>query len=497
MKGVYKTESVRSAEKAAIAEVGEDALIERAAACLYARIKRLPQKRIVVFAGGGNNGSDALSLARLLVADGRECKIYLCAQKRNAFVGARIEALRALGADMTELQNVDGIIVTENDIVVDGMLGIGCSRPLVGVMAEAAQKINASGAYTIAVDIPSGLDSDTGRPYGLCVEADETATFIAVKQGLLIGTARSYCGRITLYEIDVDAGEPDYYIAEENDLRLPPRKTVSNKGNYGNVRIIAGSPTMIGASMLAHESASAALRGGAGYAVLCVPRSLAAVYQVRVKEEMLYFMPDIDGMISYDENAICDVMRKASSIVIGMGMGKNSDLPRIINYIARSFDGTFVIDGDGLNALAGDLSIVKDHKCRLILTPHVVEFARLCGDDVGLSGLPDTERTAELARRLNAVIAMKSATTVISDGKKTFINLTGTPAMAKAGSGDVLGGLTGALAAKGDPLMSTVRACYFFGKAGEAAEKDRGETSVLASDIIIKLSDIPDRAVFI
>ena len=98
MKGVYKTESVRSAEKAAIAEVGDDALIERAAACLYERIKRLPQKRIVVFAGGGNNGSDALSLARLLVADGRECKIYLCAQKRNAFVGARIEALRALGA---------------------------------------------------------------------------------------------------------------------------------------------------------------------------------------------------------------------------------------------------------------------------------------------------------------------------------------------------------------------------------------------------------------
>lgn len=490
MKGVYKTESVRRAEKAAIAEVGEDELIERAAACLYARLKASEYRYVAVFAGGGNNGSDALSLARLLINGGIKCKIFLCSEKRNDFVRARIADLVASGANVTELKsdiNIDGC-----DVIVDGMLGIGCSRPLTGVMAEAARKINDSGAYVLAVDIPSGLDSDTGMPYGECVAADETATFIAVKQGLLIGKARSYCGKIKLYDIGVHAGTPDFYVAEESDLRMPPRKTVSNKGNYGNVKIIAGSPTMIGASLLAHESASAALRGGAGYAVLCVPRSLAAVYQARVKEEMLYFMPDEGGVTTFDESALDEIMRKACSIVIGMGMGKNPDLPKIINYIARSFDGTLVVDGDGLNALASDLSVVKDHKCRLVLTPHVVEFARLYG---GMSdSLPDTEKTAELAERLNAVIAMKSATTVISDGKKTFINLTGTPAMAKAGSGDVLGGLIGALVAKDDPLIGVVRACHFFGKAGEAAEKERGETSVLASDVIIKFADVlPDR----
>ena len=498
MKGVYRTESIRRAEKAAIAEAGEDALIERAAARLYDRIKALPQKRVVVFAGGGNNGSDALSLARLLIDDGQKCKIYLFGEKRNGFVSARISSLSALGADMTAPESGSDIDVTDGDIVIDGMLGIGCSRPLAGLMAEAAEKINASGAYVVAVDIPSGLDSDTGIPYGVCVNADETATFIAVKQGLLIGTARSYCGKIRLYDIDVPVGEPDFYVAEESDLRLPPRKVVSNKGTYGNVRIIAGSPTMIGASMLAHESASAALRGGAGYAVLCVPRSLASVYQARVKEEMLYFMPDEGGKAIYDESALDDIMRKADSIVIGMGMGSNPYLPEMIGYLARSFGGTLVIDGDGLNALASDLSVVTGHKCRLILTPHVVEFARLCKGAGGVADMPDTDKTAYLAEKLNAVISMKSATTVISDGKKTFINLTGTPAMAKAGSGDVLGGLTGALAAKGDPLMSAVRACFFFGKAGEAAEKDRGETSVLASDIIIKFSDVlPDREVFV
>ena len=498
MKGVYKTESVRRAEKAAIEKVGEDALIERAAACLYARVKELGFNRVAVFAGGGNNGSDALSLAKRLVADGRECKIYLCSEKRNAFVSARIAELRALGAEIAEPKSGADVDISDCDVVADGMLGIGCSRPLAGIMADAAGKINESGAYVLAVDIPSGLDSDTGMPYGECVEADETATFIAVKQGLLIGKARSYCGKIKLYGIDVDAGSPDFYVAEECDLRLSPRKTVTNKGSYGNVRIIAGSPSMMGASLLAHESALAALRGGAGYAVLCVPRSLAAVYQSRVKEEMLYFMPDKDGMTLCDESALGDVMRKASSIVIGMGMGKNPELPEIIAYLARSFDGTLVIDGDGLNALAGDISAVSGHKCRLILTPHVVEFARLCDGAGGLFCSADTERTAELARRLNAVIAMKSATTVISDGEKTYINLTGTPAMAKAGSGDVLGGLIGALAAKGDPLMSTVRACYFFGKAGEAAERERGETSVLASDVIIKFSDVlPDRVTLI
>ena len=483
MTGVYKTESIRRAERAAKERVGEDELIERAAAELCEIAVRVPAERVVVLAGGGNNGSDALSLAHMLIERAYDVAVYAVSEKRNAFVGKRLAALAARGAEIFFPQSAEEVDITAADLVIDGMLGIGCSRPLEGLIRDITEKLNRSGAYVIAVDVPTGLDSDTGRARGTAVNADETVTFIGLKQGLYLADGRNYAGRIILRDIGVDAGEPDFFIADPEDLALPPRKPVSNKGTYGSVKIIAGSPTMMGASLLAHESAMAALRGGAGYAVLCVPRSLAAVYQTRVKEEMLMFMPDECGMTLYDESALDSVMRKASSVVVGPGMGKNPDLIKIISYLAHNFDGTLVIDGDGLNALAADLSVADGHKCRLILTPHVAEFARLTRDD---GSLPDTERTRSLASRLDAVIAMKSATTVISDGEKTYLNITGTPAMAKAGSGDVLSGLAAALAANFPPLRSMVTACYVFGRAGEAAAAERGETSVLASDVIVK-----------
>ncbi len=481
MKGVYKTESIRRAERAAKERTGEDELIERAAAKLLETVERVPFSRAVVVAGGGNNGSDALSLAHLLIERAYDVAVYVAGDKRNEFVGKRIAALTELGADVTLVSSADDIVISPGDLVVDGLLGIGCNREITGIMSDIVHKINSSGAFVVAVDVPTGLDSDTGRVRGAAVVANETVTFIGLKQGLYLADGRNYAGRIVLCDINVDAGEPDYYVAEDDDVRLPARLPVSNKGTYGCVKIIAGSPTMMGASLLAHESAQASLRGGAGYAVLCVPRSLAAVYQARVKEEMLMFLPDDDGRAVFDAPSLDSVMHRASAIVIGPGMGKNADLIKIIAYIARSFDGTLVIDGDGLNALSADLTAVEGHKCKLILTPHVAEFARLMKDD---GALPDTDRTETLARRLNAVVAMKNATTVISDGSRTFINITGTPAMAKAGSGDVLSGLTAALAANFEPLRAAVTACYLFGKAGEAAAKKRGEWSVLASDII-------------
>lgn len=483
MKGVYKTESIRRAERLAKEHAGEDELIERAAAALCEIVMQVPAERIVILAGGGNNGSDALSLALLLLARAYNVAIYSVGEKRNEFVGKRLMALTGIGADIYYPETAEEVDINAADVVVDGLLGIGCSRQVEGLIGDIVRKVNASGAYVVAIDVPTGLDSDIGRVHGIAVRADETVTFIGLKQGLYLADGRNYAGRITLRDIDVETGEPDFYIAEEADVKLPVRQPVSNKGTYGSVKIIAGSPTMMGASLLAHESALAALRGGAGYAVLCVPRSLAVAYQARVKEEMLMFMPDNDGMAVYDEPTLDLIMKKASSIVLGPGMGKNPHLLKIISYLAANFEGTLVVDGDGLNALSEDLAAVDGHKCKLILTPHVAEFARLIRDD---GSLPDTERTISLASRLKAVIAMKNATTVISDGSRTYLNITGSPAMAKAGSGDVLSGLTAALSANFPPLLSAVTACYAFGKAGERAAEEKGEWSVLASDIVLK-----------
>ena len=487
MKGAYKTESIRRAERAAKEKVSEDELIERAAGRLCEIAMRVPFSRAVILAGGGNNGSDALSLAHLLMERAFETVVYVVGDKRNGFVNKRIVALGESGADIVCPESADDVEISAADLVIDGLLGIGCNREVTGIMRDIVNKVNESGAYVISVDVPTGLDSDTGRSRGAAIRANETVTFIGLKQGFFLADGKNHTGRIALCDIGVPIGAPDVLIAEAEDVGMPARLPVSNKGTYGSVKVIAGSPTMMGASLLAHESAQASLRGGAGYAVLCVPSSLASVYQTRVKEEMLFFMPDDGGMTAYDEAALDAVMKKASAIVLGPGMGRNPDLIKMISYISADFDGTFVIDGDGLNALATDLGAVEGHKCKLILTPHVAEFARLTRDD---GALPDTDRTAALAEKLKAVVVMKNATTVISDGVRTFVNITGSPAMAKAGSGDVLSGLVAALSVTFDPLKAAVTACYYFGKAGERAASERGEWSVLASDVILKLEDV-------
>ncbi|MBP5593235.1 MAG: NAD(P)H-hydrate dehydratase, partial [Clostridia bacterium] len=234
---------------------------------------------------------------------------------------------------------------------------------------------------------------------------------------------------------------------------------------------------MMGASLLAHEAALAALRSGAGYAVLCVPKSLASIYMGRVKEEMLYFLPDSDGRIVFDESALSPCLN-AGCIVIGPGLGRNKDILKIIGYFSNNYSGTLIIDADGLNVLSEDLSVIDGHKCKLILTPHVGEFKRLFANLA-----PTIENAKALALKTGSVVVLKSSSTIITDGKITAINITGGPELAKGGSGDVLSGMIGAFSSRFDPFGAACRACWYFGKAGEKAAERMGENSVLASDI--------------
>lgn len=479
MKKVYSVRSIREREKSLIESgISEDELIEKASDLLAEEVEKIQGQRVCIFVGGGNNGSDALSLAMKL----KNKKVTVCTvgEKRNEHNSKRLEKAKSEGIKIINFRDAD---LSRADVVVDGIFGIGLSREVSGEAREAIENINACSAYKIAIDLPSGLDGDGGFALGECVRADLTLTFFGIKQGLLVGEGRNYSGEVRVMEMGYDLPEPTALITEREDVVLPKRKIATHKGTYGNVKIIAGSPTMIGASLLAHESALSALRSGCGYATLCVPNSLISVYQGRIKEELLCIMPDIVGKIAYNEPVLDDIMRNASSIVIGMGLGKNEDLIRIISYLAQNFDKTLVIDGDGLNALASNFDAIKGHKAKLILTPHVGEFRRLVGENTTLT----TERVRQFAQEIKGVVAMKSATTIISDGEKIYLNLTGTPAMAKAGSGDVLAGKIGAFSATAEPLIATLRGCYCFGKAGERACKKRGEYSVIASDIISEI----------
>ncbi len=481
---VLTVREVKAAEaRAAVNGLNQDVLIENAAAALKATVCALtkPQDKIAVLCGGGNNGADGLSLARQLHLAGRAVTVVYTARTMGEAAAARQKACRALGVPECDAQ---AFRPQDFAFIVDAMLGTGCNRPLDGVVRDLVQKLNDGDTYVLAADMPTGLNADTGET-DLAVIADQTVTFSCVKAGQIVGEGRNCCGTLTVADIGV-RGEGATKVVTGDDLPLLQRRPVSHKYHYGRVRVIAGSPTMIGAALLAHESAAAALRSGAGLATLCVPASLKAAYQGRAKEETLCFLPDVDGKILLDKDSLDALFVKTGAILIGPGMGENDRLFDIIEYIKDNFAGTLVLDADALNAVAGRTRMLREHKGGLILTPHMGEFARLTQGMFSDPFISVGDKVRALAEDVHAVVAAKSATTVISDGNGVYLNVTGTPALAKGGSGDVLGGMVAAFACRYDPLAATLRACYHFGKCAEVAEKLYGAESLLAEHIIVK-----------
>ncbi|MCI9031752.1 MAG: NAD(P)H-hydrate dehydratase [Clostridia bacterium] len=481
MKRIVTAKEMRECEERARAYgMSEDLMIESAAEAMFRIVQKLIKKTdfTAVFVGSGNNAADGLSLARIMHIEGYRIEVVIVGEKRNDFASARLNAYSALGGKVVGLSDAE-IRADLYDFAVDALLGIGLARPVGGEYFEAVRLMNSCGAHVISVDLPSGLGSDDGIALGEAVEADLTVTFAAYKYGHFLGDGSDYCGETVMADmgIKVDIGA---ILTEKNVPSLPARKKASHKGTYGRVRILGGSANMIGAPLIAAESA---MRAGAGLTTLCHAASLAAAYRERIKEATLLPLSDKDGYIAFDETALGDVMRGADAIAVGMGMGKNPELIRIIEYLAQNFGGTLVVDADGLNALVGRLDVLNGHKCRLVLTPHRGEFQRLFGE------CKESEIVASAkkhAKRLEAVIVCKSNTTVITDGTETYINAAGSPAMGKGGSGDALAGAIAALSHRLGALSGAARAAYDLGIAGERAAKVLGENAVLVSDILAR-----------
>lgn len=469
-------------EKAMTSGVTEDELIDKAATELAEAVKARAAKtdKILFVTGGGNNGSDGLTAAEKLRASGYDVAVMPVGERRNVGNEARLIKIKSSGVTFA-----DKIKAGSYAVVIDCVFGIGLSRAPEGAYARAINEINASGAYVIAADVPSGLDADCGYAYSPCVKADLTVTFTAVKAGLILGEGRNYAGEIEVAKVGIYADSVGRILAD-SDAILPKRLPVSHKGTFGRVRVIGGSETMPGAPLMCFEAAVAASRSGAGLVTLCAPGSEKAAFQSRVTETMLDFLPSENGKLAFDPLALEKATEGANAVVVGPGMGKSDEIRKIVVWLIENFSGVLVIDADGLNALAENPSVLLGKKGKVILTPHVAEFKRLCpAFDIEK---PSVETITDFARRYGAALAVKSATTVITDGNEAFFNLTGTPALAKGGSGDVLGGMTAAFACVLPPIAALKAACFHFGKAGERAAKRLGSvTSVLAGDVIIDL----------
>lgn len=477
MNYVLDVRSIRDAEKATMARGVTESFLRMNAAlaiCDFVCSSVNPKEgSVAVFCGTGGNGCDGLLATARLHKMGFAVTAYVVGDIGKIDKEIYSYAVNS-GANIRAASEFKGSVM----LIIDAIFGIGLNRPIEGETAKLIQMLNAAHSKRLAVDIPSGINADTGEVMGVAFKADVTITFSCYKLGMLTNIARNHCGKIVIADVGVNAMS-DVQVTESADFTPIKRPVAMHKGEAGKVFVIGGCATMIGAPMLAGAAAHAAYLNGAGTVTVCLPKIHRAAASARATMAMMRFLSDTpDGFIKFDKSELDGIISAATAIDIGMGMGKTPDLKKIIEYICANFGGTLVIDADGINALADDYKVLCGAKCKIVLTPHVGEFTRL-------TGMPaSVENARKLAKETGAVVALKSATTAITDGKTVRINLTGTPAMAKGGTGDVLGGCITALSCSFDPFDAAAIACYRNGLGAERAISSFAEMMLTPNEIL-------------
>ena len=463
MINVLTADEVRAAEQKIIAGgVDETFLRFNASLCIADGIatRAAGGARTAVFCGGGGNGMDGVLAATRLHRQGRSVTIYLVGGKTKDRLGKLLDYAENAGVPIYDADDYD----YKADILVDAIFGIGLSRNVDDKTTQLLRKLNAqANALRLAVDIPTGLNADSGEIMGEAFRADYTIGFSCYKRGMLFGAGRDVCGRVIIEDVGVKT-QSQIRVYEHDDFKPVVRAKTAHKGKFGRIYVIGGCGTMVGAPILSAAAAHEAYMNGAGTVTLCAPSIHRTALSSRVTMAMMKFMPDtVEGYIKFDKPVLDEIISRADVVNIGMGMGTTPDLRKILEYLCENFGGTLVIDADGLNAIKQNYGFLKTAKPKIIITPHVGEFERFTGRSATV------ENAKLLAAEYKLIVVLKSATTIITDGIEVRINATGTPAMAKGGMGDLLGGSIAALACSFSPLDAATAACYRQGIGAERA----------------------------
>ena len=502
---IVTAQQIRNIDRRAIKDFGisGQVLMENAAAGVMAEMDRffggLAGMRVGIICGKGNNGGDGLSLARRLSIRGIAVRVALLASF-GALKGeakANLFTLRRMDVDIVQNVSIRAIaeVVAWSDIVVDAMLGVGLSSPLKGAYAFAAEQINASGKPVVAIDIPTGINADTGEVMDTAVRADLTVTMAALKRGLVLYPGAIYAGLVRV----VDIGIPTEVIDKEKITAgfltpatagglLHQRDRDAHKGSFGHLLVVAGSPGKTGAAIMA---ARGALRVGAGLVSVGTPHSLVPIIQSQIVEAMgVPSAESIEGTLGIGSDV--ELLKAAGGMnacIIGPGLSTHYETIQVLRNLIQRLTIPLVVDADGLNALVGSLDILKKVKAPIVMTPHPGEMARLLG-----SSSSDVQKdrigcATDFAMKYKVTLVLKGAGTVIAtpDGR-VFINSTGNPGMATGGTGDVLSGMIGSLLAQG--YTAAQAAClgvYLHGLAGDLAAEEKGEMGMIAGDLIEKI----------
>ncbi len=493
-------------------------LMERAALITVRQIEEVMGDvpyRVLVVAGNGNNGGDGLAVGRLLMLQGCQVDFVLTgdAAKCSRETALQLEILEGYGH-----RPFDRIPEGEYDIVIDALFGIGLSRRIEGICRDAVNEINQKNAFVCSIDIPSGVHADSGRILGCAVKADLTVTYGFYKLGQFLYPGAECCGKIICGQMGIDehsflGKRPRFYtFTSPEDIRLPSRRPDGNKGTFGKVLVIAGSREICGAAMMAAESV---FRTGAGMVrIVTAAQNKEVLFQALPEAMLTVYDGDIWQGEEPDASFLSAFQKAhdwADCILIGPGIGTGREAVWLLNQCLWESGLPLVIDADGLNLLAEEMRAPDGaHRFRerlfgekdtgsfrkVIVTPHLSEFARLYGCSVQEAAGNLTVYPKELAERLGCVVICKDARTVVAgpENERIYLNSSGNAGMATAGSGDVLAGMvTGLLAQGANAENAAVMSVYLHGLAGDLAAEECGEYGMTATDMIRRLPGVLSR----
>jgi NAD(P)H-hydrate epimerase len=466
---------------------------------LLKKFKALINKKVGIVAGRGNNGGDGFVMARYLSQKGVSVTVYLLAEKSvvKGDAAENLNILAPLNIPVIEMPDQKSFSkhktsMLHQDIWIDAILGTGLKSDVKGYFRKIIEFINSIEKPVFAVDIPSGLNADTGRPCGTCIQAHTTATFAFAKTGHLIFPGATYTGNLEI----VDIGIPNYIIENVGPRQflltselvrdaLQKRSPEAHKGNAGHLLIIAGSTGKTGAAAM---TAISAMRSGAGLVTLGIPKSLNPVLESQVLEVMTSPLPEAEGGILDESsfNEIMDLIAGKKCLAVGPGLGTASGTKNLVIRIIQECGLPIIIDADGLNNLIDNINILKNLKHQIILTPHPGEMSRLIGRPVSFIQNDRINCARNFAKKFKVHVVLKGARTVIAhpDGK-VFINPTGNPGMASGGMGDVLTGIIAGFVAQGySPESATHAGVYLHGAAADTLQKNMSPFGFLATEVM-------------
>lgn len=488
---IFPTDKVKELDQYTIQNepISSIDLVERASTVFVQEFCRRysKQTRIIVFAGQGNNGADALAIARLLKDECYKVETYLFNPTEHLSFDCEMNKQRTLGMEKVEFTEVvaDFVppILTDRDVVIDGLFGSGLNRPLTGGFAAMVKYINQSDATIVSIDIPSGLfgeNNQTNDPDSI-IRASLTLTFGFPKLAFFFPENAQYVGEwkvldIGLHPAIVEHTATPYTMVAEEDIAevFQPREKFSHKGTYGHALLIAGSKGKMGAALLAARSC---LRSGAGLLTVHVPQRGELIVQTAFPEAMVSLDPHQDYFTTVPEIA------SYSAIGLGPGLGQHLESAAALERLLQTTDKPVVLDADALNLIASNKDLLNRIPERSILTPHPKEFDRIAGESSSMFERLKKAQAFALEHKL-CVVLKGTYTATCTPGGNVYFNSTGNPGMATAGSGDVLTGIILGLLSQGtEPETAAVSGVFLHGTAGDLASVYRSEESMIAGDI--------------